>query len=217
MLALYAALQDANATDQYPWLRNWRPPFSDIPFAAGELHPIGEMQADAAAPHLKIQCRLLSSTALLLQAAVAAAEVLPHLVCYSTPSCTKCMCVSNLTLPCQSSYCPMQHAALSSVPPMPPHAGDEELWSLGQRLRSRFPTLTRAPYFPKRYPIISTQVRGPCHTCAQPAAALHAVIHAARSSTSDLIMLACRRIRTLMALSSPYPQQASHTKAISCT
>jgi hypothetical protein len=46
MVTLAGALQDAKA--QYPWLRNWRQPFSDIPFAAGELHPIGELLAVAA-------------------------------------------------------------------------------------------------------------------------------------------------------------------------
>jgi hypothetical protein len=33
--------QDALATDDYPWISGWRPPFHDTPFAAGELHPTG--------------------------------------------------------------------------------------------------------------------------------------------------------------------------------
>ncbi|KAJ9522949.1 hypothetical protein QJQ45_023746 [Haematococcus lacustris] len=36
--------------------------------------------------------------------------------------------------------------------------GEEELWSLGQRWRRRFPALASRPYLPKHFPIISTQV-----------------------------------------------------------
>jgi hypothetical protein len=46
-------------------------------------------------------------------------------------------------------------------------AGDEELWSLGQRLRARFPSVSQAPYFPKRYPILSTQVSPHLPTAAR--------------------------------------------------
>jgi hypothetical protein len=43
--------------------------------------------------------------------------------------------------------------------------------SLARRLRRRFPTLLERPYFPKRYPIISTQVRTShtdTHACPSP-------------------------------------------------
>lgn len=33
------------------------------------------------------------------------------------------------------------------------------MMSLARRLRHRFPGLLGRPYFPKRYPIVSTQVR----------------------------------------------------------
>ncbi|KAJ9522473.1 hypothetical protein QJQ45_008241 [Haematococcus lacustris] len=36
--------------------------------------------------------------------------------------------------------------------------GEEELWSLGQRWKRRFPALASRPYLPKHFPIISTQV-----------------------------------------------------------
>ena len=45
--------------------------------------------------------------------------------------------------------------------------GEEELWSLGSRLRSRFPELLEHDYYPRRYPIISTQVNlGTKHLCS---------------------------------------------------
>jgi hypothetical protein len=37
-------------------------------------------------------------------------------------------------------------------------AGDAEMMGLAERLRERFPGLLAAPYAPRRYPIISTQV-----------------------------------------------------------
>lgn len=46
------------------------------------------------------------------------------------------------------------HVAAGELHPL----GDEELFSLGARLRQRFPSIVCDPYFPKRYPIISTQV-----------------------------------------------------------
>jgi hypothetical protein len=38
------------------------------------------------------------------------------------------------------------------------------MMSLARRLRRRFPSLLDRPYFPKRYPIISTQVRRSSHS-----------------------------------------------------
>lgn len=45
--------------------------------------------------------------------------------------------------------------------PCPTPSGEDEMISLARRLRGRFPGLLGRPYFPKRYPIVSTQV-GAC-------------------------------------------------------
>jgi hypothetical protein len=38
--------------------------------------------------------------------------------------------------------------------------GVEEMFSLGERLRDRFPQISQQRYYPKRFPLVSTQVGG---------------------------------------------------------
>lgn len=51
---------------------------------------------------------------------------------------------------------PLAHMSAASGELHP--IGEDELWSLGRRLRQRLPALMQHHYLPKRYPIVSTQV-----------------------------------------------------------
>ncbi len=133
--------QAATNYKDYPWLKNWVAPTQGMDEAGGELHEHGESAHTHTHTH-----------------------IYTHTHTHEAGQCTHVVGMDIHTsllacpMPSQTALCVCVHVSVCV-------SGEDEMWSLAQRLRKRFPNILRSPYLPRRYPIVSTQVRGARMPC----------------------------------------------------